>query len=391
MPPRHRPAAQLPTSYAKATFIFVILATVIAGGALYLALSRTTITVTPRIQTTTIRFSATVQERSVDSTEPLPKNVLAGQILATSIKDADTFTAQGTGTKTPAQATGTVTIYNNWSQVQPLAATTRFMSESGVLFRLRERTDVPPGGSVTAEVYADEAGESGNIGPTRFTLPGLWPGLRDKIYAESTASMTGGIVELKTISAEDLSKAKAALTERAIEKARTEFQTTLNEQTERYALLDESLTGTPAGSEYSAEVGEAVDEFTAELTVSVEAIAFASDSFDQLVQEKIKEETPDNSALLSLTMDDPIVKIARVNPDTKTAELNVEGTVQTSVTLEDPLFNRATLKNRDRQSILNYFSTFEEVKSVDVHFSPFWATRTQSLEDHIEIKLTDPE
>jgi hypothetical protein len=90
-------------------------------------------------------------------------------------------------------------------------------------------------------------------------------------------------------------------------------------------------------------------------------------------------------------MEDPKVTIARVNRDTKTAELNIEGTVQTSVTLENPLFNRATLKNRDRQSLLNYFSTFEEVKSVDVHFSPFWATRTQSLEDHIEIRLTDPQ
>lgn len=129
-------------------------------------------------------------------------------------------------------ATGTVTLVNETGAAQPLVATTRLLSEGGVLFRLRDRVTVPAGGTVEAAVYADQPGPSGDIGPSRFTIPGLSPALQASIYARSSSPMTGGVVydgepfteaELDLIVAELAAEARERLLAEAEAMAGTEF------------------------------------------------------------------------------------------------------------------------------------------------------------------------
>ena len=87
------------------------------------------------------------------------------------------------------KAIGNITIINESSLDQPLVATTRFLSEDGVLFRLKERVTVPSQGQIEAEVYADKEGESGNIGSSSFTIPGLSSSVQKLIYGESVIAM----------------------------------------------------------------------------------------------------------------------------------------------------------------------------------------------------------
>lgn len=108
-------------------------------------------------------------------------------------------TVEGGGTKTVSEtASGTITIYNTQGKTQPLVANTRFATKSGLIFRIRTAVQVPRGsegnpGSVQATVYADRPGETYNIGPTTFTLPGLAGTPQfSQVTAVSSAPMQGG-------------------------------------------------------------------------------------------------------------------------------------------------------------------------------------------------------
>ena len=100
---------------------------------------------------------------------------------------------------------GQIVIFNDFSSAkQRLITNTRFETPEGLIYRINEPTVVPGQqeeggkvipGSVEVTVYADEPGESYNIGLTDFTIPGFKGGPRfDKFYARSKTTMSGGFV-----------------------------------------------------------------------------------------------------------------------------------------------------------------------------------------------------
>ena len=157
--------------------------------------------------------------------------------MSTTVNGTQNFTNTNRGEQAEAQATGTVTIYNSWSENQPLMATTRLLTPDGVLFRIKERVDVPAGGKIeNVEVYADQPGTSGNIGPTSFTIPGLWQGLQEKIYAENSEPMTGGLRETKFITQKIISETSDVLKGELIEKAKIKLGQTEEIKNHQYHL-----------------------------------------------------------------------------------------------------------------------------------------------------------
>lgn len=135
---------------------------------------------------------------------------IPGRILEISEEGSQNFTA--TEKKAvDGVAGGKLTITNDSGADQALIATTRFLSESGVLFRLKNGATIPAGSSVEAEVYADEPGAAGDIGPAKFTIPGLSPAYQKLIYAESKLPMSGGNGEQIFVSQDDIDRAKTKL------------------------------------------------------------------------------------------------------------------------------------------------------------------------------------
>ncbi|USN53168.1 MAG: baseplate J/gp47 family protein [Candidatus Nomurabacteria bacterium] len=392
MEKRHSTQGQLPKSYARAAIIFIFIVLIAGGGVLYLSLSRTIVTITPRQQEYSVTVPVAVREDEIaEGGERSDNSTIQGMILTATRTRQGTFTSLGEGSSVADTATGRVTIYNNWNQTQPLAATTRFLTEDGVLFRLKERVDVPAASSIEAEVYADEKGAIGNIGPSRFTLPGLWPGLQEKIYAESTTAMTGGLKEVKSVSAEDLRQAENTLRSQIVEDVRSFFQDSLAGEETKWQLLDDALIGTITEKDFSAEVGDQVEDFTGSLTLKVDGVAILPSDIAALAATRLTEEIPDNTIPLSSDAEEIETTVTKINTDTQTAELSITGTIDASTTLANPIFSRSNLVSRSRQEILEYFSSFPEVAAVSIRFSPFWATQAASLEDHIEIRFNQPE
>lgn len=141
------------------------------------------------------------------------------------IETSDTFSS--TGVKSSGgEITGKVKIINQSSKNQPLVATTRLLSSDNKLFRIKNTVNVPAGGSIEVDIYTDEVSENMALEPGKFTIPGLWEGLQDKIYAENSVKFEYKANGKKYITQEDIDKAIIALNEKMIKEAENKINQT---------------------------------------------------------------------------------------------------------------------------------------------------------------------
>lgn len=183
---------QEPVRYSRPKFPFktLVAVTIIVAasvGALYY-FSSAKVNVTPSSATAAVQSSFTATE----STGELPYEIVTAQKIASQ-------TVKGSGTKTVnSSASGPITIYNTQAKSQKLIANTRFATTAGLIFRIHQAVTVPAGsaskpGSVKVTVYADKAGDSYNVAPTSFTIPGFaGTPQASQVYARSSVAMTGG-------------------------------------------------------------------------------------------------------------------------------------------------------------------------------------------------------
>lgn len=160
---------------------------ILSFGALFY-FSNAKVEVTPNTVSAAVQSSFTAHQ----STGDLPYEIITAQKVASqSVKSAGTKTVSTT-------ASGLITVYNAQSKSQKLISNTRFATTGGLIFRIHEPITIPAGsaakpGSVTARVYADKAGDSYNVGPTSFTIPGFaGTPQASLVYARSSSAMTGG-------------------------------------------------------------------------------------------------------------------------------------------------------------------------------------------------------
>lgn len=176
-----------PPRFPYATLFGILIVIVASLGALFY-FSSAEVDITPNTAQVAVQSSFTADK----TTGALPFQVISSKKVATQ-------SVQGSGTKTVnTAASGSITLYNTQSKTQRLIANTRFATPSGLIFRIHSAVTIPAGsaskpGSVTAIAYADQTGDSYNVGPTSFTVPGLaGTALANEVYARSTTAMTGG-------------------------------------------------------------------------------------------------------------------------------------------------------------------------------------------------------
>jgi hypothetical protein len=134
------------------------------------------------------------------------------------------------------KATGVITIYNAYSsQPQNIVANTRFVTPSGVVFRIVKAITIPGAkiensqiqpSSITAEVIADKAGTLGNVGPVpRLTIPGFAKTPKAQgFYGELKEGTTGGFAgETRVATDTDIKAAKASGAKAAEELVRAQI------------------------------------------------------------------------------------------------------------------------------------------------------------------------
>ncbi len=369
--------------YKKIIIGFGLVATIIIVFIIYFSFSNTIIYITPVNE----EYSASTFVDIIDTNKADGANtgLITGIILEKSEVVSNTYTNVTSETEVPAKATGKVTIYNKYSSTQPLIASTRLLSSSGILFRTNDRVDVPPGGQVEVAVTADEPGKQGEIAPTRFTIPGLWPGLQDKIYAESHEQMTGG-TSVKTVATlNNINESKNINFETAYNQILDHLETELksiNADFEIKATKKELIA-----EEASVEPDAVTNSFNVTTEMHVAAISYDENELKAKAMVQIRESMPEHYQMTLSEIEPFIYTIDQINTDTGAARIKITINGIKSVTISHPIFNRQHLLNKDRNDIQRYFAQYSFVSKAEVNFSPFWVFKTPSLVDHIEIRF----
>ena len=157
------------------------------------------------------------------------------------------------------KANGKIIIYNNYSNApQRLIANTRFETKDGKIFRIKEAVVVPGMGMKEVMVYADQTGETYNIEPYDFTIPGLKGGQRfEKVFAKSKTAMMGGSSgNAMTVKKEDIERARTSVQE----KIRSRLLSMLSKQKpEGYLLFDKAIKIEYAEVSENPKVGQSSD------------------------------------------------------------------------------------------------------------------------------------
>ncbi|MDD5291112.1 MAG: hypothetical protein PHZ04_03275 [Patescibacteria group bacterium] len=366
--------------YRKIAVSFIVLTVVLLGVIFYFSFVKLNIVLIP------------AQERLSDSlaidiygngSEPaVPGKSLTGIVEQTSIEEKNTYSASGSE-KIGEEVTGKVTVINNYNKNQPLVATTRLLSPDNKLFRIKNTINVPAGGSQEVEIYADEVSADMAIGPTKFTIPGLWAGLQDKIYAESKEKFVYGQQAKKYIQQSDIDQAIKDLKRSLLEKAKNELGENYKGYNEVIYSVDENTIST----EVNGKVGEEKDKFDVSMKAMVTIVAFSGDEAGKMAKGKLEEVVPDNKELIEFKPEE--INYTLNNFDLETGRATVNATFEGKMSLKGgaDIIDRQKIVNLTRAQLEDYLSGFKEIAGYEINFFPSFIDKVPNLADRIKIEM----
>lgn len=373
-----QPAAVPLIMYRRIALTFIVLVSAALLAVLYLSTVQAVIHVESTEAPATTEFIANVYETPTRNTD------VRGAVLSGTIGRTQKFEPTGESAKTVEDtARGTVTIFNDLSFAQPLVATTRLLSESGVLFRLESGVTVPAGGSVEADVYADEVGASGNSEPTRFSIPGLSAVRQESVYATSSETFTGGEYSVAVVSESEIEAAVSELELLLLEDAKQMFAEELEE-----TFTGDSYESVVLDKEISIEPDTEAQSFDVTLTIKVDAVFYDKEALAKVATAKLYENLGQGQELVIGDIQDQIdVRVEAVDSVSKQANLLVSLSVpaitaRTSEALQVDRFIGLT-----EEEVRNLLIEEGTATTVSVEFFPFWVKTVPRLKDHIYIDI----
>ena len=372
-----QPAAVPLIMYRRIALTFIVLVAAALLAVLYLSTVQAVIHVDSTEEPITTEFVANVYEVPTRTTD------VRGAVVSGTLGRTQTFEPTGESAKTVEDiARGTVTIYNNLTFAQALVATTRFLSESGVLFRLESAVTVPAGGSVEAQVYADIAGESGNIAPTRFSIPGLSAVRQESVYATSAEAFTGGVYSVAVVSQAELDAAASELESSLLEDAK--------------AMLITEVGETFSGQSYDVEVVEKIfsiepdteaQSFDVVLTLKVTAVFFDQEALGKIAVAKLYEGLGQGQEFLNVDASNMVVTVEAVDEEAGQANILVSLAVPAITSRTSEALQVGRFVGMSQDEVRDLLVGEGVATDVTVEFFPFWVSTVPRLKDHIYIDI----
>jgi hypothetical protein len=363
--------------YRRIALTFIVLVACALLAVLYLSTVQAVIHVESTQAPVTTEFVA-----NVFATPTRPTDV-KGQVLSGTLGKTQSFTPTGTSSKTVEDiSTGTVKIYNNLSFAQALVATTRLLSQEGVLFRLKSAVTIPAGGSVEAQVYADQLGASGDIKPTRFTIPGLSEARQASVYAESSEAFTGGVSTIAIVSQEEMDAAALTLQEALLNDAKEML----------VAEADETFSGASHDVEivektFSIEPGTEAKAFDVTLTIKVTAVFYDKQALEKIATAKLYEGLGQGQEFVQVDPSTIVVSVDGVNQERQEANIHVTLSAPALTSQTSEALHVARFVGMTEEEIRNLLLEEGVATDVQVDFFPFWVRTVPRLKDHIYINI----
>lgn len=395
-PAREVETYNLPAKVHKWLWTFsLITILLLAGVASYLFVPKADVIVSVKFDSQSVDAQMTGKVGLAVS--DITSGTIPAQAASSAQEVSESYAATGSQLVSNQKAHGTVIIYNEYSpSPQPLVATTRFLTSDGKLFRLTKNVTVPGtikvdgqirNGEVEAEIAADESGDSFNIDPTTFNIPGFKSsGVKyDKIYAKSTSAMTGGgngAAQSKVITDSDIASAKS--------KILTELNSRIEEEMKKTSIddavvLDGATAESDVAYKLSNSAGDVADSF--QITASAEAKALVVSQKD--IRSVIAEMLKKNSGGKNIDADSIKVDFSRADVDFTSGTINIKFHATGKIV---PDFTADSIKKailgKNEEQIKAYLSDLSNVQKVELNYWPvFMNGRVPFLSSRVNVTI----
>jgi hypothetical protein len=341
-----------------------------------------------------VKITPTVNETTVSDTWSATPSTgdLPFEVVTVDHTAVEEVPAEGTETANiPAQ--GTITIYNGQDKVQELIKNTRFESPDGKIYRIQASIKVPAGtstapGTLKATVYADAAGDSYNIGPSTFTLPGLASSpLFDLVYAKSNEPITGGFTGTRPSISQGARTAEYEKMRPALE---AQLQTAVKEKIpEGYVLL--SGAATYAYTELpDAEATSSSVQIQYKGTAT--AFIFQNQALARALAYRLVAKFNGQPVTLAKTEGLTLTPSGEEPPSAGmqnfTFNLNGSATIIWNI---DPAQISEAIAGKSRDSARTILKGFPEIGDASIVLRPFWSGTLPENPTEIEIEVREPE
>lgn len=283
----------------------------------------------------------------------------------------------------PGKAEGMVVIKNETERNQPLVSTTRLLSEAGVLFRLKKSVVVPAKGKIEVDVYADQMGASGNIGPSKFSIPGLYEALQKYIHAQSSLPMEGGVRKVGVLGQADIDKAKDNFIESFLNSEKAAAQ----EKYKEHSGIAVDFQGLKI--DVNEKIGNEIDSFVLSGKAKVIIAAYDVRLATEWIDLKAKEKTGSADIALAAPDSPPNITIDQADERNGSVRLLVERKIEIRINKNSALLSPALLTGKSAAEIQALIGQMSGVDGVTVKFFPSWADTAPNSPGKIRVTVEE--
>lgn len=372
----------------KKLWLFLILvAIILLIGYFFASRIKSEITVHPRTATVSVDIQKTGIESGVESsaTQTLPFTKI------NRVKQASQVVEANTKEYVEKKASGKIIVYNEFSESDySLIKNTRFETPEGLIYRVPHSITIPgktihgddvTPGSLEIEVFADDIGESYNIGLKDFTIPGF-KGLTqfDQFYARSKTSMSGGFAgEQYVVKEEDLEEVEQQLQE----KLRNELTADIR-KLENFVYVHET-----EGFEFNLlpQVVEGNDGANVTLEGTLLGLQFNSEDLKKVIIEDALESSTNIEMIDVENLKDLTISVDESESGVIT--LNISGNAELLWDVDTEQL-KESLRGIQRSDLNTVLQSFEGVARAETSL-PFWSSKVSRNPNKILVILNEKE
>ena len=319
-------------------------------------------------------------------------------------------------------AKGKIKVINNSEDEWQLKKETRFQTEEGIIFRIKESITVPPkvtdeqGNSKQGEylvaveadpmdLYDNPAGDRGNIGPSKFIIPALSSYNQKLIWGESSEPMAGGVTSFqKIVQKEDIEAAKKQIEDNLILMAKDDLHSYIEEMNKlnhtNLVLLDDRryLKTELQDLRISEDLeGSYKDQFEVFAKIKAEGVAYDFDQLFALLKKELKTRTHPDMRIRDESINPDTMSYEVVNEDTDLGQIKITATIKgiEEYVIDPGMEAGFRFSEKLKEKVLglsaeeaeDYINNMSEVDAVKIKLWPIWLSSMPRIPENIDIEL----
>ncbi len=294
------------------------------------------------------------------------------------------------------RARGKVKLYNQFSSSpQSLVASTRFITDSGMMYRLSRGVTIPGAKieegkiipqSIETELVADKTGDQGNAsGEVSLKVVGFKGTPKfDGFYALAQSGFSGGFTgEARVVTRDDLKSAQEKVSKEVYDSLKS---AALGKIPPHFKSLDTLREVAVTKVDSPLEKSRA-DGFRVGVDGTSRVIVFRESDLLTLLYTTLLKEDPTKEILTEGNQVE--YQVRSVDFEKGRATLALKGNIKTKAKVpESELVS--LLKGKKEGSIIELLKDRPELASFRLTFFPFWLSKAPNSEDKIKLQIVEP-